>query len=68
MAIKDTKEKSIKKNQTQTKSIQGLDLLAELLQEGEKKPKKRPYFYFEEAGIVVAFWSIISIITVFKSI
>ena len=61
MATKDTKEKSTKKNQTQEKSTKGLDLLAELLQEGEKKPKKRPYFYFEEAGIVVAFWSIISI-------
>lgn len=61
MAKKEIKVDFTKKKQTQEKSTQGLDLLAELLQDGEKKPKKRPYFYFEEAGIVVAFWSIISI-------
>lgn len=64
---KDTeKEKSPKKNQTQEKSSNSKDLLGMLMglaggEDGEKKPKKRPYLHFKETGLVIPFWAVVSV-------
>ena len=54
-----------KKPQAQEKSTKSQDLLATLLgmsaEDGEKKPKKRPYLHFKEFGLVIPFWAIVSV-------
>lgn len=54
-----------KKPQAQEKSTKSQDLLATLLgmsaEDGEKKPKKRPYLLFKEFGLVIPFWAIVSV-------
>lgn len=60
------KEKSPKKNQAQEKSPNSNDLLGMLMGladggEGEKKPKKRPYFHFKDTGLIIPFWAIVSV-------
>ena len=59
-------KKSPKKNQTQEKSTKKSVSLETLLaaamgEDGEKKPKKRPYFYFEDFGLIIPYWGIISV-------
>ena len=70
MSTKDTKDpkgaKSTKENIAQGKNSDKSktlgDLLSEAVEEGdEKKPKKRPYFYFPETGLVFPFWAVVSI-------
>ena len=60
------KEKSPKKNQTQEKSPNSKDLLGMLMglaggEDGEKKPKKRPYLHFKDTGLVIPFWAVVSV-------
>lgn len=54
-----------KKSQTQSKSSKPQDIIAALLggtaEDGEKKPKKRPYLHFKEFGLVIPFWAIVSV-------
>ena len=54
-----------KKPQAQEKTSKSQDLLATLLgmsaEDGEKKPKKRPYLHFKEFGLVIPFWAIVSV-------
>ena len=54
-----------KKSQTQSKSYKPQDIIAALLggtvEDGEKKPKKRPYLHFKEFGLVIPFWAIVSV-------
>ena len=52
----ETQEKSTKK------SVSFETLLAATMgEDGEKKPKKRPYLHFKEFGLVIPFWAIVSV-------
>lgn len=66
MAKKQENTKSPKKTETQEKSTKKLVSLETLLaaamgEDGEKKPKKRPYLHFKEFGLVIPFWAIVSV-------
>lgn len=65
MAKKQENTKSPKKTETQEKSTKksvSLEtLLAAMGEDGEKKPKKRPYLHFKEFGLVIPFWAIVSV-------
>lgn len=66
MAKKQENTKSPKKTETQEKSTKksvSLETLWGLAtgEDGEKKPKKRPYLHFKEFGLVVPFWAIVSV-------
>jgi chaperonin GroEL (HSP60 family) len=66
MTTKDTKGKSPKKTETQKKSTKEQENLGDALAqalfgETEKKPKKRPYFYLEDFGLIIPYWGIISV-------
>lgn len=66
MAKKQENTKSPKKTETQEKSTKKSVSLETLLaaamgEDGEKKPKKRPYLHFKEFGLVIPFWAIVSV-------
>lgn len=66
MANKKENTKSPKKTETQEKSTKKSVSLETLLaaamgEDGEKKPKKRPYLHFKEFGLVIPFWAIVSV-------
>ena len=66
MAKKQENSKSPKKTETQEKSTKksvSLEtfLAAAMGEEGKKKPKKRPYFYLEDFGLIIPYWGIISV-------
>lgn len=64
MATKDNNTaNSPKKKEAQEKSTKNSISLAALMEDmqGEKKPKKRPYFYLQDFGLVIPYWGIISI-------
>ncbi len=65
MAKKQENTKSPKKTETQEKSTKksvSLEtLLAAAAEDAEKKPKKRPYFYLEDFGLIIPYWGIVSV-------
>ena len=66
MAKKQENSKSPKKTETQEKSTKksvSLEtfLAAAMGEDGKKKPKKRPYFYLEDFGLIIPYWGIISV-------
>ena len=66
MTKKQENTKSPKKTETQEKSTKKSVSLETLLaaamgEDGEKKPKKRPYLHFKEFGLVIPFWAIVSV-------
>ena len=66
MTKKQENIESPKKMETQEKSPKNSVSLETLLsaamgEDGEKKPKKRPYLHFKEFGLVIPFWAIVSV-------
>lgn len=66
MAKKQENTKSPKKTETQEKSpekLAGIETLlaAAMGEDGEKKPKKRPYLHFKEFGLIIPCWAIVSV-------
>lgn len=66
MTKKQENIESPKKMETQEKSTKNSVSLETLLasamgEDGEKKPKKRPYLHFKEFGLVIPFWAIVSV-------
>ena len=66
MTKKQENTKSSKKMETQKKTTKeqenlGDTLAQALFGEQEKKPKKRPYFYLEDFGLIIPYWGIISV-------
>lgn len=63
---KQENTKSPKKKETQEKSTKKSVSLETLLglatgEDGEKKPKKRPYFYVKDFGLIMPFWAVVSL-------
>ena len=70
MIKKQENTKSPKKTETQEKNTKNQENLGNLFkaiiagqvsEDGEKKPKKRPYLHFKEFGLVIPFWAIVSV-------
>ena len=66
MTKKQENTKSLKKNETQKKSTKEQENLGDALAqalfgETQKKPKKRPYFYLEDFGLIIPYWGIVSV-------
>lgn len=65
MTKKQENTKSPKKTETQEKSTKksvSLEtLLSAVAEDAEKKPKKRPYFYLEDFGLIIPYWGIVSV-------
>lgn len=66
MAKQQGNTNSSKKTETQGKSTANSVSLETLLglaagEDGEKKPKKRPYFYLEDFGLIIPYWGIVSV-------
>lgn len=70
MATKDSKDPQVnspknskaqeKKSPKQLSLGEFLSAAADSSEGGDKAPKKRPYFLFQESGLVVPFWAIVS--------